>query len=150
LPAWLLKHSAEELPKEVAREQLAEKGRVLVGKLGCARCHSSAFPGVDEPPPGPSLSDVRRRIKRAWLLDWLADPVKARVDARMPALFNTDRSGFVERWIIAEHLLGPDDPEKRSAPLPTKPSHAKNGEHDRDGDHRLGRRAFVGLGCAAC
>src|SRR5438132_573396 len=46
LPAWLLKHRAKDLPQAVAREQLALKGWAVVGKLGCARCHSSAFPGV--------------------------------------------------------------------------------------------------------
>jgi cytochrome c551/c552 len=165
LPAWLLKHRAEEMPPALAREQLVEKGRALVGKLGCARCHSTAFPGVAEPPPGPSLADVRRRINRAWLLDWLADPSKVRTGARMPALFSADRTGFVERWIIAEHLLGPADAEKRASAVRGSPDPAqggtpagsgdprralKEGERDRAGDHRLGRRAFVGLGCAAC
>jgi mono/diheme cytochrome c family protein len=150
LPAWLLKHRAEDMPRALASEQLVEKGRVLVGKLGCARCHSSAFPGVAEPPPGPSLADVRRRINRAWLLEWLADPAKVRTDARMPALFSADRTGFVKRWIIAEHLLGPDDAEVRRAPSPSQSGKEKEGERDRAGDHRLGRRAFVGLGCAAC
>src|SRR5262249_51364443 len=51
LPAWLLKHRSEDVPQAVAREQLAEKGRAAVGRLGCARCHKSAFPGVAEPPP---------------------------------------------------------------------------------------------------
>jgi glucose/arabinose dehydrogenase len=150
LPAWLLKHQPEDVPPALVREQLAEKGHAAVGKLGCARCHKSAFPGVAEPPPGPSLANVRQRIYRAWLLEWLADPAKVRRDARMPALFSADRTGFVERWIIAEHFLGPSAAEKRSAPSPSQPDNRGNSERDRAGDHRLGRRAFVSLGCAAC
>jgi glucose/arabinose dehydrogenase len=137
LPAWQLQHLAAELPRAARQDALAEKGRILAGRLGCARCHRGAFPGVSEPPPGPSLADATRRIKRDWLLDWLADPAKMRPDAHMPALFPPDRTGFVERWLVGEHLLGPAADEKSSTP-------------SKSGDHRLGRRAFVSLGCAAC
>src|SRR5262249_39046743 len=52
------------------------------------------------------------------------------------ALFTNDRAGFVERWLIADELLRPAKAER-----PTEvPS----------GDHRMGRRGFVSLGCAAC
>src|SRR5262249_35452844 len=120
-----------------------DKGRAAVGKLGCARCHNGAFPGVAEPPPGPSLADVRRRISRAWLLDWLADPAKVRKDARMPALFGSDRTGLVERWIIAQHLLG-------AASSPAQPKTDNVDKGDGGGDHRLGRRALIRLGCGTC
>jgi cytochrome c551/c552 len=137
LPAWQLKHLAADMPKTLPAEQLAEKGRLAVGRLGCARCHSGAFPGVAEPPPGPSLADVGRRVSRSWLLGWLADPSRIRQGSRMPALFAADRTGFVERWIIAEHLVGPSTSKKREAAAVL-------------GDHRLGRREFVSIGCAAC
>jgi hypothetical protein len=135
LPAWHLKHLSTDLSPETVQEQLAEKGRSAIGQLGCARCHQGAFPGVTEPPPGPSLADAGRRINREWLLDWLADPARVRPEARMPALFDPSREGFVERWIIAEHLVGPTAAGKRASPV---------------GDHRLGRRSFVSIGCAVC
>jgi hypothetical protein len=135
LPAWHLQHPAADLTPEALQEQLAEAGRSSVGRLGCARCHQGAFPGVAEPPPGPSLADAGRRINRAWLLDWLADPARVRPEARMPALFGPDRKGFVERWIITEYLSGSVATGKR--PPPAR-------------DHRLGRRAFVSIGCAVC
>jgi cytochrome c551/c552 len=141
LPPWQLKHLAADLPPAVAREQAADQGRIAVGRLGCARCHSSAFPGVAEPPPGPSLAGLGRRMTRAWLLDWLEEPAKVRKEARMPALFAPDRRGWVERWIVAEHLLGAD-----AGPSPL-PSFSQGG---RPGDHRLGRQAFVSIGCTAC
>ncbi len=133
LPAWNLKHLAGDAGEEVTREQLAEKGRVMVERFGCVRCHSGAFPGVTAPPPGPSLADASRRLSRSWLIDWLDNPAKVRADARMPALFAADRTGAVERWLVAEYLSGPDR-------APTKEA----------GDHRMGRRQFVSYGCATC
>lgn len=129
LPAWLLKHRAEDAPSP-----LAEQGRLVVERFGCARCHSGAFPGVAAPPPGPDLADVGRRVERAWLLNWLHNPGKVRSDARMPILFGDDRAGFVERWLVADYLLGSSTIAKKEPP----------------GDHRMGRRHFVSSGCATC
>lgn len=55
----------------------------------------------------------------------------------MPVLFASDRTGAVERWLVAEHLHRTTGKDARTTT-------------DGDGDHRLGRRAFFGLGCAAC
>ncbi|MBY0523030.1 MAG: hypothetical protein K2R98_06510 [Gemmataceae bacterium] len=135
LPAWQLKHVAAEVPQAWKQDELTAQGRTAVAKLGCARCHGGAFPGVSEPPPGPSLADVDRRVNRAWLLEWLGDPAKHRGGARMPALFSADRAGFVERWIVTEHLMGPVKGEAKAGP---------------SGNHRNGRLAFVSIGCTAC
>jgi cytochrome c551/c552 len=137
LPPWHFHHGQADWPPAAAEEEQLEAGRAAVGRLGCARCHSDAFPGVAEPAPGPSLADVRGRVGRAWLLPWLENPAKVRADARMPALFAADRSGFVERWLIADYLLGPKQPARPVAVGPV-------------GDHRAGRLAFLSLGCAAC
>jgi cytochrome c551/c552 len=133
LPAWRLGHLATDEPQGVHVEWLAARGRVVVAEHGCARCHASAFPAVNDPPPGPSLADAGRRLSKNWVMTWLADPVKVRADAHMPSLFKDDRSGFVERWIVAEALT--TGAVKREAP---------------QGDHRRGRLAFVSVGCAAC
>jgi cytochrome c551/c552 len=136
VPAWHFKHLPAELSRAATEEQRAAQGRTEVGRLGCARCHQSAFPGVTDPPPGPSLGGIEGRLQRAWLLDWLADPGKIRPGARMPALFPSGRKGFVERWLVAEHLLGP---------LPATPLAAPA-----TGDHREGRIGFILFGCSAC
>lgn len=136
LPAWQLKHALVE-EAVVRPEELASRGRELAGRLGCARCHSSAFPGVSDPPPGPALGELGSRVQRDWLLRWLENPAAVHSDTRMPALFSSDRPGFVERWLIADTLLGPET--KRSAPEPGT-----------EGNHRTGRLAFIHLGCAAC
>ncbi len=137
LPAWHLGHLAADVPAAAAQEQLAETGRAAFVRLGCSRCHRGAFPGVSDPPPGPSLADARGRIDAAWLLAWLEYPAKVRPDARMPALFRADRQGFVERWLVTVYLLGSAESVKRPPP-------------EKAGDHRAGRTAFIGIGCAAC
>jgi mono/diheme cytochrome c family protein len=137
LPAWQLGHLPAELPPEVSGEQRADAGRVAVARFGCAGCHGNAFPGVAEPPPGPSLADLRGRVRRDWLLDWLDEPARMRPDAHMPALFAGGRRGFVERWVVADSLLGQDSTVRR--PDAQKP-----------GDHRRGRVAFISIGCIAC
>jgi mono/diheme cytochrome c family protein/glucose/arabinose dehydrogenase len=137
LPAVRLKYLPDELAASAREDEIRERGRAAVARLGCAACHAEAFPGVAASPPGPSLADVGQRVNRSWLLDWLADPAKIRPGSRMPVLFAPDRQGFVERWLIAEYL--------RQATVAGKPSRTAG-----TGDHRQGREAFLGLGCAAC
>ncbi len=133
LPPFRLRHASKDAP-----ESASERGRAEVARFGCARCHSKAFPGVDDPPPGPSLADAGRRLNRPWLLDWLEDPHKIGSGSRMPALFAADRKGFVERSIVADYLIrATSTGERRGAA--TVP-----------GDTRLGKRHFQGLGCGAC
>jgi mono/diheme cytochrome c family protein/cytochrome c551/c552 len=134
IPAWRFGHLAADRAPVAESDDRAAHGRDAVGRFGCARCHSGAFPAVSDPPPGPSLADAGRRLDRGWVLNWLADPAAVRPGARMPALFAADRAGFVERWLVAEHLTGGS---KRAADPPT-------------GDHRRGRITFLSVGCAAC
>ncbi|MDR3635035.1 MAG: hypothetical protein P4L84_14620 [Isosphaeraceae bacterium] len=136
LPAWRLVHLQAELPGTFAQQDQRARGRTAAERLGCARCHARTFPGIENAPHGPSLADSARRLGRDWMVRWLEDPSRVRKDARMPALFSEDRRGYVERWIIADHLAHRDKPRTEAA-LPA-------------GDHRLGRRSFLGLGCAAC
>ncbi|HXX94921.1 MAG TPA: hypothetical protein VEN81_14950, partial [Planctomycetota bacterium] len=132
LPPWRLKHLEPDAP-----DPLALRGREIVGRLGCARCHPAALPGVDDPPPGPSLADVGDRAGRTWLLQWLEDPSKVRAGARMPSLFSADRTGQVERWIVADALLRATSTGARREPVVL-------------GDHRMGKRLFIYLGCFTC
>ncbi len=132
LPAWRLRHVVKDGP-----DPLPERGREAVARFGCARCHASSFPGVDDPPQGPSIADVGDRAGRTWMLAWLADPSKVKAGARMPALFSGDRKGTVEAWIVTDYL-------QRAA------STGVRREPSVRGDHRMGKRHFKALGCATC
>jgi mono/diheme cytochrome c family protein len=132
IPAWRFSHRGADESDAFHRDEKMRHGRAAAERFGCARCHSSALPGISDPPLGPSLADAGRRLRRDWVLTWLADPAKVRPEARMPTLFTNDRAGFAERWLIADYL--------------TRGEKAK----DAPGDHRQGHIAFVGLGCGAC
>ena len=129
VPAWKFRHLASELPEAAKQEAARQRGRDLAGRFGCAHCHRDALPAVDDPPPGPSLADLGQRVNTTWLMSKLDEP-----GARMPSQFTKDRAGFVERWILTQTLLRGG---KARAPDPT-------------GDHRMGRRHFVSIGCVAC
>lgn len=137
LPATRLKHLPQELGSEAEAELAAERGRLAVERLGCARCHATAFPGVFSLPPGPSLADLGERVDGSWLMSWLADPGKLRPGARMPVLFHNDDQGRAERWLICQYLLQTTKSD-RPAMDPGR------------GDHRAGKQAFLGMGCIAC
>jgi glucose/arabinose dehydrogenase/mono/diheme cytochrome c family protein len=133
LPAWRLYHEASDSKlKSVSDERQFESGRIAAGQFGCARCHSSALPAIHDPPPGPSLADANLRLNKNWLMVWLADPSKVRPGAHMPGLFSDDRTGFVERWLIAQSLSAPKRDDTPS------------------GNHRQGRITFMSVGCTAC
>jgi mono/diheme cytochrome c family protein len=129
IPAWKFRHLPAEDPATLTPDLLAARGRARAAQLGCARCHRAALPGVDDPPPGPSLADLGKRVNGSWLMAKLDQP-----GSRMPSLFAGDRQGLVERWILAQSLL------RGGAPRPPDP----------EGDHRTGRRHYVSIGCVAC
>lgn len=136
IPAWLF-YLPEQVPEAFALGPLYEQGRHWAERLGCGRCHPGTWPGIDATYlPGPMLQPSRQPWNRHWLLRWLKAPAQLRSNSGMPALFSTDRRGFVERWILAEYLAG-----NRSSDVPT----AVVG-----GDHRMGRRLFISVGCIAC
>ncbi len=120
LPPWRLKHEARPHP-----DLLVERGRNEVARLGCAACHPAAFPGLREPPIGPSLAGLERRMDVARLTERLE-----RSHVSTPGLFND--AG--ERRAVAEQLLRRPPPEEAPA----------------KGDTRQGKRQFQSLGCVAC
>lgn len=137
LPASNLRHAANAVLPRLRTQEILEEGRELVREFSCARCHAAAFPSAAAAPPGPSLENLPSRLQRDWLVAWLANPGQLRSHARMPKLFAPDRRGFVEISLISDYLL-------RGATREAQRSNTGLG------DHRAGRQAFVGLGCAAC
>jgi hypothetical protein len=139
LSPFRLRHRAADEPPELAEESRRERGRRLSASLGCARCHADAFPPGHEAPPGPSLADLAARLDAPWIARWLEDPRRIKPHARMPVLFAPGREGRLERILIARRLA-PASPRVEGAGRAAPPP----------GDHRLGKRRFHSLGCAAC
>jgi mono/diheme cytochrome c family protein/glucose/arabinose dehydrogenase len=137
LPASRLQHAANGVPPRLHFQEKAEEGRELVRQFGCAQCHAEAFPGVAAARLGPSLEKLASRVQRDWMVAWLRNPSELRSQARMPRLFTPDRRGFVEISLIVDFLL-------------RRPSDETQTRKPESGDHRAGRQAFVGLGCATC
>src|SRR5688572_23043858 len=103
LSPFRLKHRAADEPPELAVELLRERGRTLAESLGCARCHTTAFPSSLRLRPGPSLAGASR-LGRASIASWLADPRRMKAHARMPVLFARDGTGRIERELVARRL----------------------------------------------
>jgi len=120
IPPWKFRHAPVDLPEI--------RGRERVGKLGCARCHRDAFPGVQDPPPGPSLADLGKRVHAAWLISHLdhagpmTDAEKKTVAAtllrggapRAPDPAGDHRTGrrtFINVGCAACHFLPDEAPE---------------------------------------
>ncbi len=78
-------------------------GRLLVGELGCVRCHS---PGALEPSlfpkEAPRLDLVSSRLKAPWVEAYLKDPASVHPGATMPDLLNGKDAG--DRATIAKEL----------------------------------------------
>jgi len=141
IPAWLF-FLPDELPPQLAEDQRHEQARQWVEKFGCARCHNGVWPGVDsEWMPGPTLHPSAHRWNRTWLMRWLEAPHRLRPQTTMPVLFSQDRRGYVERWVIATLLT-----QNQLSPALETGGEATNV----NGDHRMGRRLFISVGCAAC
>jgi mono/diheme cytochrome c family protein len=73
---------------------LAMRGKVLVGDLGCASCHSELRFGITLRDRTPDLSSAGLRYRPAWLFEFLQHPVKIRQHlgrARMPGFHLTEK-----------------------------------------------------------
>src|SRR5882724_187657 len=128
IPAYRFTHPATAFTVEWRLDAQRERGRMMAGQFGCARCHREAFPGIEDPPPGPSLKGLGDRMSKKCLRDWLDNPQKFVPHARMPSLFSSGREGFIERFVVAEYLL--------------KEMAAGETVRNQPGDHRAGRQSF--------
>jgi hypothetical protein len=135
-PAWAAAHRLDPASSaELAASRAIDEGHALALARGCLRCHALEGGAGEVAPPGPRLERLAAGSRREWLLALLDDPRALRPGARMPRLFPPGRSGFVERWLVAEHLLAHRGPAAEAArKLPWRP----------------GKKRFVEIGCAAC
>jgi mono/diheme cytochrome c family protein len=111
------------------------RGGELFQAYRCQACHRGEH---DEPAePAPALAKHGSAIDRDWMIDWLMEPQRQTLHARMPQ-FGLSRG---EAQIIAQHLLTPAD-DKAAETLPD----------GADGSEiiRRGEVLFRSIGCLAC
>lgn len=156
IPAWSVTPPGSTLA-ELEKSELAFRGRVLMGELGCAHCHAS--PGATPPAnhgeaghdhaahasdpllllrPAPVLGDIGQRASPSWLAKWVREPQVMKPGVGMPDMFpDTPKDDTVAEAIV--HFLvsmgGPMTP----APIATEKAVLDEG-----------RRLFHSVGCVMC
>ncbi len=111
----------------------ARGGRLLVGELGCAKCHTTdAFPSTKQ---APILTDVGGRVRGDYMQKFLADPQAAKPGTTMPHL-----------------LAGDPDREKKSEALAHYLASTGSLRHERIGlkNIAVGRDLYTKVGCVVC
>lgn len=112
------------------------RGRELFRERGCGGCHAVG----DQPVVrmGPSLRGAGGKLRREWLLAWLANPRQWREHSRMPSFWPEPLTGEAQAEMadVAAFLLA----ERPLEPI-IRPG---------DGDSKAGRALFDAVGCRAC
>ena len=121
-----------------ARAVAVEQGRHLAEKLGCANCHRAESASL-RARPGPSLTAIGSRRKRAWLYHWLRDPAAFQADAVMPSMLANDQQRRDVAAFLAASVAGNVAGEPSKDPV-------KIARRESD----TGRSLFAPLGCGAC
>ncbi|MFP6889411.1 MAG: c-type cytochrome [Nitrospinota bacterium] len=125
---------------DLPREGRAQKGKRLVGELGCTGCHK--IPGLPQQRVGPNLSNTGSKLRRRWLVEFLLSPKKIRpvgyiplTASRMPDF----RLGRIEAEALVEYLMS----LKGNRPVPKRRLLTA-------GDPQKGADLFQKSGCGGC
>ncbi len=122
---------------EVKGCELLWKGKRLFEDLGCHGCHETTGFGEDTNRMiGPSLRNIRNKVKAEWITDWIKAPKKFRPTTLMPDFKLSDE----EAQAIAAYLWQHADEKKTIDELPSL-----NEEQLSQGNFLFGQ-----VGCMAC
>ena len=123
--------------REVKGAETLWKGKMLFEDLGCHGCHETTGFGEDKKRIiGPSLRNIRNKVKAEWITDWIKAPKKFRPTTLMPDFKLSDE----ESRAIAAYLWQHADEKKTTDEIPTF-----NEEQLSQGDF-----LFEQVGCMAC
>ena len=106
-------------------------GRAVFEDLGCANCHYSDSPSIQQR-PGPVLTGLGDRVKPAWIRHWLDRPEEFRSWSTMPQMLSDSERADVAAFLSSLRSDPREEPRVRK-------SHEERG-----------RTAFQSLGCGAC
>lgn len=123
--------------KEVKGGELLWEGRRLFGNLGCYGCHDTVGFGEDKHRMiGPSLKNLKNKVKAEWITAWIKDPKTFRPTTLMPDFRFSDE----ESQAIAAYLWQHADEKGLYGEMP-----ALDEEQLAQGDF-----LFEQVGCMAC
>lgn len=123
--------------REVKGGELLWKGKRLFEDLGCYGCHETTGFGEDKNRIiGPSLRNIRNKVKAEWITDWIKAPKKFRPTTLMPDF----KLSVEESRAIAAYLWQHADEKKTTDEIP-----AFNEEQLSQGNF-----LFEQVGCMAC
>jgi cbb3-type cytochrome oxidase cytochrome c subunit len=106
-----------------------EKGKELVGTVGCLACHAvDDFPRKNPADPteygfkdsripmfGPELNQLGSKVSKEWLVSWMINPMHYDSSSRMPSLRLTEQ----EAIDVTEYLLTKKNEAFEQAAIPT-------------------------------
>jgi len=141
-PRYLV-HDAAALSADAMR-LMHDRGRVVVERYGCRRCHAISGVAAERRPAAPL--GFASRADREYLDRWLRDPQAVRPQTTMPALGGTAEQIDAAVPAVVAYLASLTPP-KEIAPGPEL---AGVSDAERDEQIQHGRRRFSELGCAAC
>ncbi|MDN3515651.1 MAG: c-type cytochrome [Candidatus Brocadia sp.] len=123
--------------KEVKGGEILWKGRRLFENLGCYGCHDTSGLGEDKHRMiGPSLKNIKNKVKPDWITGWIKEPKKFRSTTLMPNF----RLSEEESQAIAAYLWQHADEKTISDEMPVFDE-----EQLSQGDF-----LFEQVGCMAC
>ncbi|GJQ22261.1 hypothetical protein BIY37_08650 [Candidatus Brocadia sapporoensis] len=123
--------------KEVKGGEMLWEGKRLFENLGCHGCHETTGFGEDKNRIiGPSLRNIRNKVKSEWITGWIKAPKKFRPTTLMPDFKLSDE----ESQAIAAYLWQHADKKKAADEMPVF-----SDEQLSQGDF-----LFEQVGCMAC
>ncbi|MCC5906943.1 MAG: c-type cytochrome [Balneolaceae bacterium] len=141
LPPKALSHNGTE--EALANSNQLRRGRELITRYSCLKCHSpedpAFFDGNKMPElkrDAPDLSEVGSRLRAGWMKQWMENPHSLRPSATMPHMdFTPQEAADIAAWLST---LG-EPPDETESSFQEGPGLISTGE-----------RLYTSLGCIAC
>ena len=123
-------------------------GMLLISELNCTACHATKQKRL-QPKSGPSLTGVGLRLRREWLIQYLADPRSTKPGTTMPdviaSVADSQRASVVNA--LAAFLATQQRPFPEVKAGGATPVIHQFWNH---GDEARGAKLYHSIGCVAC
>jgi mono/diheme cytochrome c family protein len=141
LPPGALSHNGTD--EALARGNQLRRGRDLVTRYSCLKCHEPEVPAFFEGEvmpelerDAPDLTEVAGRLRTGWMQQWMEYPHALRPSATMPDMdFTRQQAADIAAWLAT---LG-ETPDVTETSLQEGPGLITTGE-----------RLYTSMGCIAC